>query len=37
MYPRSFDYVAPSSLEDALAALETEDSKVMSGGMSLLP
>ena len=37
MYPRSFDYVAPSSLDDALKALETEDSKVMSGGMSLLP
>jgi len=36
MYPRSFDYTAPSSLEEAYAALN-EDSKVMAGGMSLLP
>ncbi len=36
MYPRKFDYVAPSSLEDALGALG-DDSKVMAGGMSLIP
>ena len=36
MYPRSFDYVAPTSLEEALDALG-DDSKVMAGGMSLIP
>ena len=36
MYPRQFDYVAPTSLEEAFAALG-DDSKVMAGGMSLLP
>ena len=36
MYPRHFDYVAPGSLEEALAALG-DDSKVMAGGMSLIP
>ena len=36
MYPRQFDYVAPTSLADAFAALG-EDSKVMAGGMSLIP
>lgn len=36
MYPRSFEYLAPTSLEDAYAALG-EDSKVMAGGMSLIP
>lgn len=36
MYPRSFDYVAPSSLEEAFGALG-EGAKVMSGGMSLIP
>lgn len=36
MYPRSFDYVAPSSLEEALAAM-SEESKVLAGGMSLIP
>ncbi len=36
MYPRSFDYVAPGSLDEAVAALG-DDSKVMAGGMSLLP
>ncbi|REK12783.1 MAG: xanthine dehydrogenase family protein subunit M [Actinobacteria bacterium] len=36
MYPREFDYVAPSSLDEALEALG-DDSKVMAGGMSLLP
>ncbi len=36
MYPRPFDYVAPPSLDEALAALG-DDAKVMSGGMSLIP
>lgn len=38
MYPANFDYVAPTSLDDALAALASrENAKVLSGGMSLLP
>ena len=36
MYPRQFDYVAPASLEEALGAVG-EGSKVMAGGMSLIP
>lgn len=36
MYPRAFDYVAPSTLEEAFDALG-EDTKVMAGGMSLIP
>jgi carbon-monoxide dehydrogenase medium subunit len=36
MYPRPFDYVAPNTLDEALEALG-EDSKVMAGGMSLIP
>lgn len=36
MYPRAFDYAAPASLEEALGALG-DDSKVMAGGMSLIP
>lgn len=36
MYPRSFDYVAPASLDEAISALG-DDAKVMSGGMSLIP
>ena len=38
MYPRAFDYVAPTSVEEAINALKRSDfAKVMSGGMSLLP
>lgn len=38
MYPRPFDYIAPSSVEDAVRELgNAEFSKVMSGGMSLIP
>jgi len=38
MYPSNFDYVAPSSLEEALSILsEDENAKVLSGGMSLIP
>ena len=36
MYPREFDYVAPTSLDEALGAVG-EGSKVMAGGMSLIP
>lgn len=36
MYPRQFDYVAAGSLDEALGALG-DDSKVMAGGMSLIP
>jgi carbon-monoxide dehydrogenase medium subunit len=38
MFPRSFDYVAPASLDEAVSALASGPfAKVMSGGMSLLP
>jgi carbon-monoxide dehydrogenase medium subunit len=36
--PPEFDYVAPDTLEEALAALRSdEDAKVLAGGHSLLP
>jgi aerobic carbon-monoxide dehydrogenase medium subunit len=39
MIPAKFDYVRPSSLDEALAALADggEDAKVIAGGQSLLP
>ncbi len=39
MIPVDFDYVAPSTVEEALAALAEggEDAKVLAGGQSLLP
>jgi carbon-monoxide dehydrogenase medium subunit len=38
MFPRSFEYVAPATMTEAVAALTGgKFSKVMSGGMSLLP
>jgi len=38
MYPRNFDYISPSSLDEATAALASnDDAKVMAGGMSLIP
>ena len=39
MIPVSFDYLAPTTLDDALAALAEhgEDAKVLGGGQSLLP
>ncbi len=39
MIPAQFDYVAPSSLDEALAALRDggEDAKVLAGGHSLIP
>src|SRR5580700_8157888 len=39
MIPAQFDYVRPSSIEDAVSALADggEDAKVIAGGQSLLP
>lgn len=39
MLPASFDYVAPRSLDEALATLRDrgEDAKVLAGGQSLIP
>ncbi|MDX1448186.1 MAG: xanthine dehydrogenase family protein subunit M [Acidimicrobiia bacterium] len=38
MYPRAFDYVAASSIAEAVRELGNADfAKVMSGGMSLIP
>lgn len=39
MYPASFDYVAPTSLEEALAALgeRGDEARVLAGGQSLIP
>ena len=38
MFPREFEYLAPSSLEEALAALDSNaGAKIMAGGMSLIP
>jgi carbon-monoxide dehydrogenase medium subunit len=39
MIPVAFDYVRPSTVEDAVAALSAagEDAKVLAGGQSLLP
>ncbi len=39
MIPASFEYVAPSTVEDAVRALAEagEDAKVLAGGQSLLP
>lgn len=39
MYPASFEYVAPSNLEEAIALLDKHghDAKVVAGGQSLIP
>jgi carbon-monoxide dehydrogenase medium subunit len=39
MYPASFEYVAPSTLEEALETLGRygDDAKVLAGGQSLIP
>lgn len=38
MYPPNFDYIAPTSLDEALTALANADNaKILSGGMSLIP
>jgi carbon-monoxide dehydrogenase medium subunit len=38
MFPRAFEYVAPTTIDEAVDALQGADfAKVMAGGMSLLP
>ena len=39
MIPAQFDYLAPTSVEEALAALAEhgDDAKILAGGQSLLP
>ena len=38
MIPPSFDYIAPKTLSEAVAALgENENSKILAGGQSLIP
>ena len=39
MIPAAFDYVAPTSVEEALAALQQhgDDAKILAGGQSLIP
>ena len=39
MYPASFEYVVPATLEEALDTLGRyeDDAKVLAGGMSLNP
>ncbi len=38
MYPRSFEYVAPANIDEALTVLaDNPGAKVLAGGMSLLP
>ena len=39
MIPTAFDYLAPTSVEDALSALAQhgDDAKIIAGGQSLLP
>ena len=37
MIPAEFDYVAPQTIEEAIAQLGGEDAKLLAGGHSLLP
>ncbi len=39
MYPATFEYHAPASLDEALALLERygDEGKVLAGGQSLIP
>jgi aerobic carbon-monoxide dehydrogenase medium subunit len=38
MIPKSFDYYAPASLDEAIRILgDNEEAKVLAGGQSLLP
>jgi carbon-monoxide dehydrogenase medium subunit len=38
MYPPKFDYLSPTTLDEALSALSgAENAKILSGGMSLIP
>lgn len=36
MYPRAFEYVAPSSVDEAIKAMSRPGAKVLAGGMSLI-
>jgi len=37
MIPQNFEYSAPSNLNEALALLAGGNTKVLAGGMSLIP
>lgn len=37
MIPQEFDYVAPTTLKDALGLLDTGERKLLAGGMTLIP
>jgi len=37
MIPQSFEYSAPATLQEALSLIENSDSKLLAGGMSLIP
>ena len=37
MIAQNFEYESPTNLKDALALLSTGDTKVLAGGMSLIP
>jgi carbon-monoxide dehydrogenase medium subunit len=37
MIPHSFEYSAPASLKEALGLIENSESKLLAGGMSLVP
>lgn len=37
MKPPAFEYLAPASLDQAVAALACEDAKILAGGQSLVP
>jgi carbon-monoxide dehydrogenase medium subunit len=37
MIPATFEYVRPSSVDEAVTALADEDAKVLAGGQSLIP
>lgn len=37
MYPRSFDYFSPQSLDEALELLGDREVKILAGGQSLIP
>ena len=39
MYPASFEYFAPTTVDEAISILERygDESKVLAGGMSLIP
>jgi carbon-monoxide dehydrogenase medium subunit len=37
MIPQTFDYTAPTTLQEALALVESGEGKLLAGGMSLIP